>query len=105
MLGRIKDGKLFSKTKTPALTSGRPGLSGAAKSRFLSKTRTRASALHRLVHIAHAAAVAAWHRSALLLFRDFRNQRFGGQHQAGDRSRVLQGSARDLGRVDDAGLD
>src|SRR4051812_18129188 len=59
----------------------------------------------RLVHVAHAAAVAARHCRSLLLFRNFGDKSFGGEHQAGDRSRVLQGSARDLGRVNDTGLD
>ncbi len=39
-----------------------------------------------------------------LLLRNLGDHGFGGQHQASDRSRVLQSSARDLGRVDDAGL-
>ena len=34
-----------------------------------------------LVHVSHAAAVTATHRSALLLFRDLRNECFGGEHQ------------------------
>src|SRR5208282_3050050 len=63
----------------------------------------------RLVHSAHTAAT--WHsataaRSALLrLFLDVGHQSFGGEHQAGDRSGVLQSEARDLGWVDYARLD
>src|SRR5713101_9483090 len=57
-----------------------------------------------LVHIPHA-AVAAGHRSALLLFRDIRHERFGSQHQRRDRAGILQGNAHDLGRVEHARLD
>ena len=38
----------------------------------------------RLVHSVHAAAVAAWSWSTLLLFWDLRYQRFGRQHQRRD---------------------
>ena len=62
----------------------------------------------RLVHAAHAAAAghtAAGARALLLVFLDVRHQSFGGEHQAGDRSGVLQSEASDLGRVDHACLD
>ena len=42
---------------------------------------------------------------AELLLRRLGDHRLGGDQQAGDRSRVLQGGAHDLGRVDDAGLE
>src|SRR5438270_403443 len=59
-----------------------------------------------LVHAAaHAAVSAARHRGFLLLFRKFADQGFGGEHEAGDGTGVLQGSARDLGGIDDASLD
>ena len=55
-----------------------------------------------VIHAAHAAAttVATGHR--LIFLRRFSHHRFGGDHRAGDRCRVLQGSAGDLGRVQDA---
>ena len=55
-----------------------------------------------LVHSAHAPAVAAAHWGFLLLFRNLGYQGFGGEHQGRDRTRVLQGGARYLGRIDDA---
>src|SRR5208282_6674373 len=62
-----------------------------------------------LVHPAHAAArhtaTAACTRARLRVFLDVRHQSFGGEHQAGDRSGILQSEARDLGRVDYARLD
>src|SRR6185437_633478 len=57
-----------------------------------------------LVHAFHAAAVAAWHWSALLLFRDLRDDGFGGEHQRGDRTGVLQRGADDLCGIEHAGL-
>ena len=70
----------------------------------------RATAVCRpcLVHAAHAAAHAAAVSAAafgslfLVLLGD---EDFGGQEQAGDAGRVLEGGAGDLGRVDDAGLE
>src|SRR5579862_5185195 len=60
------------------------------------------------VHVAHAAHAAARHsarsRRARLLLRLLAHHRFGGDEKAGDRGRVLEGAAHDLGRVDDAGL-
>src|SRR6185369_7263013 len=47
--------------------------------------------------------LAAGHRSRLLL-RDLGDHRFGGQHQRADGSRVLQGRASYLGRIDHAAL-
>ena len=38
-----------------------------------------------------------------LVFRKLADRRFGGDQQAGDRGRVLEGGADDLGRVDHAG--
>ena len=40
-----------------------------------------------------------------LLLRDLADEGLGGEQQRGDRGRVLQRGADDLGRVDDAGLD
>src|SRR5579862_8969724 len=59
-----------------------------------------------LVHVAHATATvsAARHRS-FLLFRNLRDQGFGGQHQAGDGAGILQGGAHDLCRIEHASLD
>ncbi len=47
---------------------------------------------------AHAAATAF-----TLFFGEVSDHGFGGEHQACDRGRVLQGSAGDFCRVDDAG--
>src|SRR5579883_309824 len=58
-----------------------------------------------LVHAFHTAAVAAAHRSCFLLLRDFRDQRFGGQHQGRNRTGILQRGAHDLGGIEHAGLD
>ena len=44
-------------------------------------------------------------RRGAVLLRRFDHRRFGGDHQAGDRGRVLQRGANHLGRVDDAGRD
>src|ERR1700754_4160180 len=55
------------------------------------------------VHAAHAAGRVAGRSSVLL--RLVGDDRLGGQEQRGDRGRVLQGRAGDLGRVDDAGLE
>src|ERR1051325_8583471 len=59
------------------------------------------------VHAAHTAHTATgWHRRHVgFRLRLLRHHRLGGNEQAGDRSRVLQRMAHDLGRVDDAGLD
>src|SRR5215208_1286086 len=57
------------------------------------------------IHSAHAthSAAASWHRRhRRLLLRRLGDHGLGGYQQAGDRSRVLQGRAHDLGRVDDA---
>src|SRR5581483_9563514 len=51
-------------------------------------------------HVGHAVRVAA--ATGFLLFHQLRNHRVGGEHQAGDRRRVLQRGARHLGRVDHA---
>ena len=56
------------------------------------------------VHAAHAAA-ATGHRHRAVLLRMLGDHRLGGDEEAGDRSRVLEGRAHDLGRVDDAGRD
>src|SRR6266852_976385 len=58
-----------------------------------------------LVHVSHAAAVTATHRSALLLFRDFRNECFGGEHERSDGAGVGQSGAHDLGGIEHACLD
>src|SRR6185312_4531308 len=57
-----------------------------------------------LVHAFHAAAVAAWHRSALFVFRDLRDDGFGGQHQRGNRTGVLQRGADYLCGIEHACL-
>src|SRR5579864_4185675 len=63
----------------------------------------------RLVHSAHAAAWAAVTTGAgcgcLVGFLDVGHQGFGGEHQAGNRSGVLESEARDLGWVDNTRLD
>src|SRR5204862_6349699 len=50
---------------------------------------------------AHA---ARWHWRSFFLFRNLGDQCFGGEQQARDRRCVLQRAARDLCRIDDAGL-
>src|ERR1700690_4215064 len=62
-----------------------------------------------LVHAAHA-ATAAGHTAAgasalLVVFLNVGHQSFGGEHQAGDRSGVLESKTRDLGWINDASLD
>ncbi len=57
-----------------------------------------------VVHAAHTAAHAARSRSFLLL-GELGDHALGGEEQTGDRGGVLQRGARDLRRVDDAGLD
>jgi hypothetical protein len=58
------------------------------------------------VHVAHAAhAAAAGHRGRRILLRTLGDHRLGGDQQAGDRRRVLEGATHDLHGVDDAGLD
>ena len=59
------------------------------------------------IHAAHAAHAAAAHAArhaaaSRLLLRSLGDHGFGGDQQAGDRSRVLQSGAHDLDRVDDA---
>src|SRR5579863_228305 len=55
------------------------------------------------VHAAHAAAAA--HRGRRLVLRQFGDHRLGGDQETRDGSRVLQGRAHDLRRIDDAGVD
>src|SRR5207249_3704169 len=52
-------------------------------------------------HAAHAVAAGA---GTFLLFHQLGHHRFGREQQTGDRSRVLQRRARDLGRIDYAHL-
>src|SRR5438874_7251343 len=54
-----------------------------------------------VIHSAHA---ARRHRRSFFLFRNLRDQCFGGEQQARDGRCVLQRAARDLGRIDDTGL-
>ena len=71
---------------------------------FLLLREARMPGRQILVHAVHAAAVAAAGRSSLGL-RNLDNQCFGGEQETGNRGRVLQRRAGDLGGVDDAGLD
>src|SRR5262249_15129089 len=57
-----------------------------------------------IIHVAHA-TVSAWSRSFLLLLRDFGDETFGRQQEAGDRSCVLQRGAGDLLGIHHAGFD
>src|SRR5947208_1024866 len=54
--------------------------------------------------IIHAAHAARWHWRSLFLFRNLRDQRFGGEQQAGDGRGVLQRRARDFGWIDNPRL-
>src|SRR5438270_7516907 len=60
-----------------------------------------------LVHSAHTAG-ATWAAACgcclLFVFLEFSHERFGGEHQAGDRGGVLQSEAGDLGWVNNASL-
>src|SRR6266545_3894447 len=68
--------------------------------------------LHVHAHAAHAAhATHPAHAVVvvvvvvlLFLLGDVRHERLGGEEQTGDAGAVLQGAARDLHRIDDAGL-
>ena len=53
-------------------------------------------------HAAHAAHIR---HAATILGRDVSDTSFGGQHQTGHGSSVLQSIANHLGRVDDPGFD
>src|SRR6476620_10258866 len=57
------------------------------------------------VHSTHSAHAAAAHGHRRLVVRRVADGRFGGDQQTGDRGRVLQRGADDLGRVDYAGGD
>src|SRR5580698_3971900 len=57
-----------------------------------------------LVHVSHAAAAVSTRGWSFLLFRNLGHQGFGGQHQAGDRPGILQGSAHNLRGIEHAGL-
>src|SRR5206468_1343322 len=56
------------------------------------------------LHSAHSAHSATAHRHRWLVFRQFAHRRFGGDQQAGDRSRILERRANDLRRIDHAGI-
>src|SRR5205823_1779694 len=56
------------------------------------------------VSIIHAAHSARRHRRSFFLFRNLRDQCFGGEQQARDGRSVLQRGARDFGRIDDTRL-
>src|SRR5262249_51875485 len=75
----------------------RPRRSGA----FRAKSKANAAGL--VIHSAHSAHPAAGHRGSLLL-RGFHDDGFGGNDEASNGGRILQGDAHDLGRVDDAKL-
>src|SRR4051794_32966425 len=70
----------------------------ACADRDLSRFVPKAARLH--IEVVAAAAATAAGRGLLRLVGDKRLRR---QNQAGDGSRVLQGGARDLDRVDDVG--
>src|SRR5208282_4434618 len=55
------------------------------------------------VHPAHTAHAAAWHGWSVLL-RRLSDHGLGRDHEASDRSRVLQSNPHDLRRIDDAGV-
>ena len=61
----------------------------------------RLSEIRFAIHAAHA---ARWHWRSFFLFRNLRDQCFGGEQQARDGRGVLQRAARDLGWIDNAGL-
>src|SRR5262249_41583843 len=54
--------------------------------------------------VIHAAHATRWHWRSFFLFRNFRDQCFGGEQQTADGRGVLQRAARDFRRIDDTGL-
>src|SRR5688500_4164847 len=80
------------------------GSSNNLHSNSLDPTPISEIGLHSHSHAAHAAAHAA-HSAFGLVVLDVGDHGFGGEHQAGDRSCVLQGSSRYLRGVDDTGCD
>src|SRR5579864_2207435 len=100
-----------NKNKAPAFTGafGRTRMSDPQRFVVWPTTNDRrrfaGCARETLVHAFHAAAVAARHRSALLLFRQLGDQSLRRQHESCDRACVLQRSAHDLRRIEHAGLD
>src|SRR5262249_13342507 len=87
---------------------------GQIAKRFFGRPRLPVHATHaaHTTHTSHAThATHATHAVVFVvvhlflgLLRHVRNERFGGEQQAGDAGAVLQGAARHLDRVDDAGL-
>src|SRR6266508_3661483 len=61
--------------------------------------------LHHVAHAAHAAHAAAHAGAGRVRLRGFGDDCLGREDVLGDRRGVLQGRARDHGRVDDPGLD
>jgi hypothetical protein len=95
--------------KTKAAPKDRPILEQKDRPSFLGRPNSFGSGsgagrLHHAAHAAHAAHIATRH-GRLVLLGSFGNTRFGGDQQASNRSRILQGSANHLGRVDNALLD
>src|SRR5690606_25062236 len=83
-----------------------PGPGDPGSVRFSACSGAASGWLHHAAHATHASGHAARHSAARALFLGLvGDDGFGGEQETGDRGRVLQGSARDLGRVDDAGLD
>ena len=61
--------------------------------------------LHHAAHAAHSAHAAVTGDRGFFLLGDLGDEAFGGEEQTGDGRGVLEGAARDLLRVDDAGLE
>src|SRR5262252_6414358 len=89
--------------ESPALRQGFARAGMPAPHDSSSKLVARSSKL-LLVHVSHAATVSTGRRS-FLLFRNLRDQGFGGEHQGRDRASILQRGAYDLRRVEHTGLD
>src|SRR5450631_652958 len=79
----------------------KPRVSGA----LFATTRTCGGRLE--IHTAHAAHTTAATTVAMRFFllRRFGDHRFRRDHETGDRGRILQRCARDLGRIQDTELD
>src|SRR5271166_2232272 len=84
--GRIPPLPNMARQIKKSVASQRPGL------RFMKRS---------IVHAAHAAA--SRHCWGGILLRRLGHHGLGGDHEAGDRRRVLKGDPHDLGRIDDAG--
>src|SRR5258708_2457785 len=91
---------------TPNKPNGAPPISGDQKKQaphFCGAFEVKLGAGR--LESAHSAAVSAGHGSFLPVFRNLRDQGFGGEHERRDGAGVLQSGAGHLGGIDHARLD